>query len=212
MRRNEGSVLIWLSLLTEPGLSYSMDNRAFPSAGFISADESMFAEEHCMPANCQYPLRNYRRSYLMKTNKYTRVDKRIPHQHLRDLFIDIRASWALQIFSTSSSSLTLPAWTRSSRWPPSLRRLSPLKRRKYQLTRSHAAVMPTATASSHDEHQTSYLFDHYSSSLATVSLSLYIIILPPALVIHPVFVRDICPNLPQLTDIMYHVICNFGGQ
>ncbi|KAG2351704.1 hypothetical protein BDR07DRAFT_1035339 [Suillus spraguei] len=86
MRRNEGSVLIWLSLLTEPGLSYSMDNRAFPSAGFISADESMFSEEHCMPANCQYPLRNYRRSYLMKTNKYTRVDKRIPHQHLRDLY------------------------------------------------------------------------------------------------------------------------------
>ncbi|KAG1816864.1 uncharacterized protein BJ212DRAFT_1353749 [Suillus subaureus] len=61
--------------------------------------------------------------------------------------------------------------------------------------------MPTATASSHNQYHAGmfifsllccprlslsleYLLDHYSSSLATVSLSLYIIIHLPALVIH----------------------------
>ncbi|KAG2135396.1 uncharacterized protein EDB93DRAFT_1171072 [Suillus bovinus] len=59
---------------------------------------------------------------------------------------------------------------------------------------------------------TLYLFDHYSPSLATVSLSLYIVTLHLAPVIQPVFVRDIRLILSQLTDIVYRVIYNFGKQ
>jgi len=56
------------------------------------------------------------------------------------------------------------------------------------------------------------LSDHYISSPATVSLSLYIIILLPVLFINPAFVRDIHLVLSQLTNIMYCVIYGFGGQ
>lgn len=73
--------------------------------------------------------------------------------------------------------------------------------------------MPTATASLHDQRRAEYLFDHYSSSFAAVPSSLYIIILFPALVIQPVFVRDIHLIPSQLTEIVYCVIIyGFGGQ
>jgi uncharacterized membrane protein len=72
--------------------------------------------------------------------------------------------------------------------------------------------MLTATASSHDQLHAVCLSDRYISSPATVSLSLYIIILLPVLFINPAFVRDIHLVLSQLTNIMYCVIYGFGGQ